>query len=275
MSKLRTCIGNYATTPYRIGESGVGIYCIEELCYYLVENAELLDQDDFKQNLVEWIDMQLGLRDLARDLMQVLRGINTFALFVSTILEYAHYVTREELVRIREVLNETGRLNPYERQKKRIDHRASMGDAASALYDYQLLISQVGNKDLLLVGDIYNSMGKSACSLFLFEYAQELFEKSYHLTFTKEALVNYIMAVKLHDDPATIKRKLSGIANVDIEALEFEADSRIADAKAAYIQSDEKKCVDELINSGKTPEYKQQVLTLSENLKNEYRKRGE
>ena len=273
MSKIRACIGKYATTPYRLGEEKIGIYCLEELCYYMVHNVELLEQEEMKQDLVEWIDMELGLRDLARDLLQIMRGLNTFVLFVSTILEYAHYLSHEDLVALREVLKVNCQMNPYERRKKRIDHKLQQGEYTGALSDYQSLLEQVGGRDLALTGDIYDAMGRAAQMLFLYDYAEQLFEKSYHLTYRKEALFHYILSVKLRGGSTDSRQKLSEIGS--FPDLEAEADLQIEEIKRAYAESETRARATAFGTKAKDAEYYEQVAELSQSLKHEYRRSGE
>ena len=43
MSNVIVCEGTLAKTPYFVSEDGINLYSIEELCYYLMTNAYLLD----------------------------------------------------------------------------------------------------------------------------------------------------------------------------------------------------------------------------------------
>ena len=56
MSKPILCIGSYAKTPYHIEKIGRNVYCIEELCYCIVKNAFLLDEESFTRDLFDWIE---------------------------------------------------------------------------------------------------------------------------------------------------------------------------------------------------------------------------
>lgn len=273
MSAIRCTVGAYAKTPYRIGEAGVNVYCLEELCYYLVQNVSFLEKEDMNQDLIDWIDASLGLSELARNLQQIARGVNTFALFVSTIIEYAQYATREELVTIREILNENSKLNPFERKKKKIDHKAAKGDVAGALHEYQALLSALGNRDVMLSAAVFAAMGKAANALFLYEYAEGLFEQAYRLTFQKEYLLLYLCTVKLHGNPAQQRQKILAIGN--FPDLEAEAEACIQQVKAAYETSERKQAVDAFLSLPKGSEYYQTLSALSEQMKDAYRSKGE
>ena len=60
------CVGERTTTPYRFADLGINVYSIEELCVCIQENAYLLDDSLVNDRLVEWIDHECELHDLAR-----------------------------------------------------------------------------------------------------------------------------------------------------------------------------------------------------------------
>ena len=68
MSKPILCIGRYAENPYHIEKIGRNVYCIEELCYCIVQNAFLLDEESFDSELFDWIDQECRLEKLSDEL---------------------------------------------------------------------------------------------------------------------------------------------------------------------------------------------------------------
>ena len=42
---IRLCIGDYAKKGYEPANMGCRIYCLEELCFFIRENAGLLDEN--------------------------------------------------------------------------------------------------------------------------------------------------------------------------------------------------------------------------------------
>ena len=53
--KASLCVGEYCETAYNIEELEIRVYCMEELCYCLKENAFLLDMSIMNDKLVDWI----------------------------------------------------------------------------------------------------------------------------------------------------------------------------------------------------------------------------
>ncbi len=87
------CVGDYARQPYTFQRIGVKVYCVEELCYCLGENAYLLDHAIVSRELVDWIEKQCGLTQLAGELNGLISHQASESAFVGTILQYAGYQT--------------------------------------------------------------------------------------------------------------------------------------------------------------------------------------
>ena len=49
--KASLCVGEYCETAYNIEELEIRVYCMEELCYCLKENAFLLDMSIMNDKL--------------------------------------------------------------------------------------------------------------------------------------------------------------------------------------------------------------------------------
>ena len=72
MGRPILCIGTYAKNPFHIEKIGKNVYCIEELCYCIVQNAFLLDEDSFNKELFDWIAVECSLDELADELRSML-----------------------------------------------------------------------------------------------------------------------------------------------------------------------------------------------------------
>ena len=66
--KASLCVGEYCETAYNIEELEIRVYCMEELCYCLKENAFLLDMSIMNDKLVDWIGEECRVRELAKQL---------------------------------------------------------------------------------------------------------------------------------------------------------------------------------------------------------------
>ena len=115
MTGVFQCVGRYASEPLTIKNTYIRVWCIEELCYYICENADLLDESFASNELIDWIADECGLKELANRLKAVRRQSVKLESFVAEILNAANYVDEEELRRIGRVIRanrsmpETGR----------------------------------------------------------------------------------------------------------------------------------------------------------------------
>ncbi|MDE5589716.1 MAG: hypothetical protein K2J60_11360, partial [Acetatifactor sp.] len=66
--RVSVCVGNYASTPYCVPGIEINVCCMEELCFVLKENAFLLDFSVMNDELLNWIERECGLKELARAL---------------------------------------------------------------------------------------------------------------------------------------------------------------------------------------------------------------
>ena len=66
--RISICVGKYAAVPYCVPGLELSVHCIEELCYCIRENAFLIDASLMNDDLVNWIDKDCGLTDLAKEL---------------------------------------------------------------------------------------------------------------------------------------------------------------------------------------------------------------
>ena len=73
MGKIYQCVGRYAGTPFIVKNTYIRLYSIEELCFYICHNAELIDEDFATKELIEWITDECCLPELANKLKLVLK----------------------------------------------------------------------------------------------------------------------------------------------------------------------------------------------------------
>ena len=60
MGELLLCHEPMAAEPYLIEESGMHLYSLEELSFYIANNVYLLDGSFMKEELCLWIEIQTG-----------------------------------------------------------------------------------------------------------------------------------------------------------------------------------------------------------------------
>ncbi len=179
MSKLFFCVGKKATIPYCMTTEHIRFFTIEELCYYICDRAEILDDELMSSSLIEFIELQLGLSQLSQTLGQLLRIGEPLHMFCNAILEYVDFpdaVRREQVIqRIRE--NET---LPVIR---RLQKQTEVYMQQKQYYKVQkacrnMLHREDVQSDNVLVAEVYEQLGNAAALMFHYETAAYCFEKS-------------------------------------------------------------------------------------------------
>lgn len=140
--RVSVCVGKYAKIPYSIRDLEIHVYSMEELCYVLKENAFLLDMSLLDENLVNWIDTECGLEELARELYPLVRKQGSLSAFVTMIQEYVGLYDRETIYAVECVLKEGSGLSSIEKRKNQIDYLVRKNRYPAAVHSYDDLLSK-------------------------------------------------------------------------------------------------------------------------------------
>lgn len=133
--KASLCVGEYCETAYNIEELEIRVYCMEELCYCLKENAFLLDMSIMNDKLVDWIGEECRVRELAKQLYPMVHKQGSLSAFVLTILQYVGIYGEEELQAVAQVLKQGSGLSNLEKRKSQIDYMVEKRKYAAAFAD--------------------------------------------------------------------------------------------------------------------------------------------
>lgn len=178
MGRVLLCMGSYAKTPYFVERAYVHVYCVEELCYCLIRDAYLLDREILDAKLIDWLERECGLGDLADRLQGVLKEDCTVSEFVGTILEYIGYGEPEEWKHIRDNLEKGSGLNAFEKRKARADYLAENKKYVPALKDYDNLLEELPEAERELRAKVYHNRGVVYTGLFRFQAAAASFKEA-------------------------------------------------------------------------------------------------
>lgn len=203
--RVSVCVGNYATTPYGIPGLGLQVYCMEELCYCLRENAYLLDLSLLEEQLVDWIDRECGLRDLAKELYPMVRKQGSLSAFVSMIFEYVGLYDSVTIQEQEALLKENSGLSGMEKRKNQIDFlvRKKKYQAAVRRYDELLAvwyeeekrgIPMPGNN---VKSDILHNKGVALAGMMEYATAAECFLEAYRAEGAEESYLAYLAAKRM------------------------------------------------------------------------------
>ncbi|RKM61341.1 hypothetical protein D6855_05470 [Butyrivibrio sp. CB08] len=272
MSKPILCIGSYAENPYHIEKIGRNVYCIEELCYCIVKNAFLLDEESFGPSLFDWIEEECSLHRLSDELRSMYSKRCSMAALAGTILDYVGYNTRKEVDKTEEILRGNAGMDVYQKKLARANFLLKNGRYAMAFREYEFLLANTPDIDKKLRAKIEHNEGVMYARLFLFEKAAERFLKAYEDSGDKESYYQYLSAVRMN---LSNKEYVSFIADSD-EAYEasMTIEGRMKEAEELYAASDDNHTLGTLSvykAEGKMHEYYEQVGELTDKMKYTYR----
>lgn len=197
MSRVILGTGVRAEVPFYMEKFYVNLYSVEELCYLLVEKAELLDQDIMQRELVEWLEEECGLESLAHALYSLMNQNGSTVAFVGTILEYVNLYPAEEIAGTERIIRENDGLSPCERGKAKADYMLSNGRYHAALAQYNGLLERITEEENPLKARILHNMGVACARLFLFLRASEYFMQSYLTDGNEESLELYLASLRM------------------------------------------------------------------------------
>lgn len=179
------CLGVYAQSPLEIKGLGVSVYCLEELCYVLKENAFFLDMGIMTDDLIDFISVDCQLEDLGDKLNDLIHKKGSLSQVVGTIFRFSGLFDEDEIDEITVFLRQGGQMSDLEKQKLRVDMLVAKGKYTTALEEYDLLLSHMAknidredefaNK---VMGDIWFNKGITYTKAMNFTMAAKCLEKA-------------------------------------------------------------------------------------------------
>ena len=194
MSGLLLC-GKRTANPYLITESGVNIYSIEELCYYLHNNTYMVGVEFFCDELIKFISEELELPSLGQKLKQKVDYSAGLEALVMEVMGSVGYYSSEEYKSIETTIRALGSKSKPERMKARADmllDRSCFVSAATAYKD--ILTDTLENYEASFVANIWNNLGVVYSKQFMFEDAVNCYKMACDIDRQEEYFDNLICA---------------------------------------------------------------------------------
>ncbi|MCR5451396.1 MAG: hypothetical protein K6F00_02075 [Lachnospiraceae bacterium] len=188
MGELILCKGHIAANPYYIEMLSLNIYSLEELCYYVKNNSDLLDYDFESKELAGWIGRELHMNDLENELLSLIDEEVPLHIFAEHILTSCGYLTVNEIRDVVAVIENYENIGASERKKIRADKLLGSERIIDAIFAYEDLLLEDGLSSNLR-GDICHNLGCAYARLFFFDEAGEYFEKAYKKNQRRASLI--------------------------------------------------------------------------------------
>lgn len=210
MGDLLLCNHQIAAMPYYIEMVSLNIYSLEELCYVIEHYTFVLDEGFFDDELILWIEKEIGENELAGQLRQSLRKEQGVTKLVELVLNATGYLSYESGIKVLSRIREMQHKTVFERRKMRADRYIGNKKYVNALLEYRriLQMEEECKKNPVMCGNIWHNLGVVYARLFLFREARECFQKAYHYHMNMES-VFAAMAASLYLGEETEAGKLA------------------------------------------------------------------
>lgn len=272
MARVIYAVGRLADKPYRIEKIERNVYSAEELCYSLVQSAQILDAGIMDSSLVSWLREECGLPELADRLAPYLGKERALSDFVSEILTYVGFVPQEKEETTRQIVSSGQGMEPFEKRMANASYLAEGARPYEALEEYDAILASLPSPERRMRTRILCEEGRIYAQLFRFRAAASCYEKAYQLTGSSEIYLNYLAATRLglsDSEYISFVSEHPESVNASLE-LEKRMDSLIAGFNA----SERKLAIDSLKryqSEGQDASYEVALHQTLQKLKEEYR----
>lgn len=203
--RLSVSVGKYAKVPYTVPGIERKVYCMEELCYCIREDAFLLDLSFLNDGLLDWIEKECGLKDLAKALYPLVHKQGSLSSFAVAILQYVGLYDSGAVLETEQVLKQAAGLSAIERRKTQVDYLVKKKQYALALDGYDALLKKWGEQDAQggalpapsCLSAIWHNMGVAYAGMMRYDRAAECFLKSCELDGEAGDYKDYLAAMRM------------------------------------------------------------------------------
>lgn len=196
------CAGTECRAPYFFDKVMVNLYSVEELCYCLMQDAYIIDQDIMSEKLVDWLKNECGLTELAASLTTVIRQKGSASAFVELILEYCSFYEQERINEVLEVIKDNANLSQYEKSKAKADYFLDHKKYQVAIAKYLELVEQIPDSEKKVLAAIYFNLGNCYAGLFQFKMAAGAYRQSFQLNNDEDAIMRYLLSIRMYTTQA-------------------------------------------------------------------------
>ncbi len=274
MGRVLLCCGQQAKSAYRFKSTGVGIYSVEELCYYIAHNIDNLDDEFLSKELTEYIRQNLGLPDCATKLERLIMNHAGVKDVILAIMQYSAYYSDEEISRIIGEYENLNSMTPLQRKKRIADKYLENGKNREAMHIFRELLYSGQNEipDAVEYGNILHSVAIIHARTGAFATAAEEFREAYARNEDQRSLKQYLYALKLSHQDDVFDREISALAENRplIDQIENEL-FFVSDTEDNTYDYHELKKLRELKESGRIAEYYKAADEMITRLKTRYR----
>ena len=273
MSELILCKGRLAENPYYIVGLGMNIYSIEELCYYFVRDAYILDNDIMDEKLCDYISRELKLDEIAEALRLLINKGASLGQFVTCLLDMTGYLSDDEKATVKQVLVDNASLGFAQKRKKRADNLLEAKKYTRAIDEYQYMLNKMKKEDdPEMYSLILHNIGIAYARLFMYDKASYYFKEATMLNDDREILIHYLQSLRMTMRRDAYERFVLRMGYHD--SVIREAEERLSKARNEKLDSEYAKEIAEIQGlrvDGQISEYYARIEKTFNGWKQEYR----
>lgn len=217
MGKLILCKGSYAKRPYYMSVGDINIYSIEELCFYIANNLDIIIELDLNKSLMDWIKDQLKMEDLASKLYKLQEEAVSNRFIIQTILNSCNYFTSSQKVRIIQTISEIENLPLLQRKVKKANSLLFAKNYLEAQECYESIIEgeMAGDLSAKEYGQILHNLGITKLFTLGVRQASIFFKHAYEVNQEEESLKQYLLCLKLSNQEDMFVDEINRLALED------------------------------------------------------------
>ena len=274
MSRILLCCGQQAKTAYRFKSTGIGIYSVEELCYYIAHNIDSLDDEFLSRDLSDFIRNGLNMPECADRIERLAANHAGVKDVVYAIMQAASYYNEDEIAKIIAEFENLNSMTPLQRRKRIADKYLEENKNREAMHIYRSLLidEKDGLPDSKEYGNILHSIAIIHARTGAFATAADEFREAYARNEDTRSLKQYLYALRLSHQEEAFDREISALTEnrAFIDQIENEL-FFVSDTEDNTYDYHELKKVRELKEGGRIVEYYKAVDEMITRLKNKYR----
>lgn len=196
MGDLILCKTRMAGTPYFIESFGMNVYSLEEISYLALKHSDMITPSMMSYELTSWVGSELGLKDLERELNDLIAEGTTLHVFMGRLLSGSGYLNDKEMEQALYNISQMENKSGAEIRKLKADRFFAMEKYSDAILEYSAMLAS--KKELKLTtadeADLLICLGSSYSRLFYFREGRECFLRAYEKTRQNEALEKALYA---------------------------------------------------------------------------------
>ena len=226
--------------PYYFNVSGMKVYSVEELCYYIYENIYAVSLETFSEDLFYWLEKDMNEPVLSKGIKNLIKAGGSLKEIIRYFMNFVDYYPAEECKKLLVIIDDLAHQNPTEAKKLSADNYIRYCRYVEAIRVYTNVIYDMEHKakdDVTrdFKGNTWHNMGVAYTRLMNFNAAKECFKKAWRQNQNEESLKSLLWTAKLLGDETTFFDAVenSSLDEDDIGRLVAEFDAVEADSKGS------------------------------------------